>query len=168
MTNSSPNDVIRIFQHQTFALRAPETYPIKVHRIAVRPTHMAMVFLTERHAWKLRRPMQQGAMDFRLRTARLWDTLSEYELDNYFAPGVCVGLAFLQRDPSRTSGWILKPVGVQAFVAGAEDSQSGEPVLCMHRLPTSGMMDHRIVKGAFTPVEGSRCVAMLARRLADR
>jgi len=168
MTNGSPTSVMNIFWQHVAALLLPDTYPLKVRRICVRPTHMAMVFLTEHHAWKLRRPLQQGAMDFRLRTSRLSDTLSEYELDDHFAPGVCLGLSFLQPDASSASGWTLKQMGLQSFVNRAETSESGEPVLCMHRLPASGMLNQRILSGSFKPSEGQRCVAMLARRLADR
>lgn len=161
-------DPLTNFEHQVAAMRRPQTYPIKVRRIVVKPTHMAMVFLTERHAWKLRRPLQHGAIDFRLRANRLRDTLSEYQLDAHFAPGVCVGLAGLQRNGSEESDWSLRPLRALDTDSAAMVSYSSEPVLCMHRLPGSGMMSQRIVSGTFTPDEGIRCVAILSKRLATR
>lgn len=149
------------FKAQVAALLRTDAYPLRVHRIRCKPTHMAMVFLTDRHAWKLRRPLLRGGMDFRTRTARERDALSEAGLDAHFAPGVCLGIARLQPCPGNAQGWVLRhpadPLAVE-----------GEPVVCMRRLPASGMLDHLVRVDRVRQVALKRGLQTLACRLSQR
>lgn len=157
-----------VFAAQVQAMMRPETYPIRVHRVTQRPTHMAVVFLTERHAWKLRRPLQRGLMDFRTAQARHQDACNEWELDEHFAPGVCVGLTALRLDPAKPMGWSLGWAGPSRAAAITPCLSGAETVLCMHRLPAAGMLDHLVRNQMLSSAQISACVRTLAIRLAAR
>jgi aminoglycoside phosphotransferase family enzyme len=128
-----------VFDRQAAALMLPQTYPLKVRRIRCVPTHMAVVFLTERHAWKIRRPLAHGRMNFQTHAARLLDATREWRIDARFAPGVCLGISMLRAHGDR---WVLgSPSPVLDRTLTPDD---GEPVICMRRLPASGLLDHQI------------------------
>lgn len=147
------------FHQQVAAMLQPDTYPVRVRRIRAVPTHMAVVFLTEHHAWKLRRPARHGEIDFLDRPARLKAAQSEYALDAWFAPGVCQGIARLQASDHR---WVLTPPrsGDHADPGSCE----GEPVVCMHRLPARGFMDQMILSGRLQ----ARHITALLHRFTQR
>lgn len=147
------------FHQQVAAMLQPETYPIRVGRIRAVPTHMAVVFLTEHHAWKLRRPARHGQIDFRDSGSRLQAARSEWALDACFAPGVCLGIARLQDHGRR---WVLhRPRSGDHAAFG---SFEGEAVVCMHRLPARGFMDQMILSGRLE----ARHITTLLHRFTQR
>ena len=52
------------------ALRRPSTYPGTEAPDEALETHMAWVFLTERHAYKLKKPLRTGLIDWTTVDAR--------------------------------------------------------------------------------------------------
>lgn len=157
-----------VFSAQVAAMMRPETYPIRVRRVTMRPTHMAIVFLTERHVWKLRRPVQRELMDFRTSVARWQDALNEWRLDSHFAPGVCLGLAELTADPVRQSGWSIRWASSEHTDFSMPPWRGYEGVLCMRRLPASGMLDQLTKTQRLNSALIRDCVKTLAERLASR
>jgi aminoglycoside phosphotransferase family enzyme len=134
------------FRRQVAAMLHPDTYPVRVGRIRAVPTHMAVVFLTEHHAWKLRRPARHGQIDFHDRRSRWQAARSEWALDAHFAPGVCLGIARLQSHGPRWELYSARS-GDPAHLGAHE----GEPVVCMHRLPARGFMDQMMLSGRLQP-----------------
>ena len=51
-------------------LAQPASYPEPTLRVDTVETHMSWVFLTDRHAWKLKKPVRQSYLDFSTEAAR--------------------------------------------------------------------------------------------------
>ena len=62
-------------------LRRPEAYAEKPRSVEVVETHMSWVFLTERHAYKLKKPVRYDSLDFRTPELRRWDCMEELRLN---------------------------------------------------------------------------------------
>jgi aminoglycoside phosphotransferase family enzyme len=113
-------------------------------------THMSWVFLTETHAYKLKKPVRYAYLDFSTVEARRLDCEEEVRLNRRLAADVYLG--------------------VIPLVLGAEGRLSlggaGEVVdwlVRMRRLPAERMLDHVLRSGAVTRSE----IDHLARRLAN-
>ena len=51
-------------------LARPRSYAEPTQRVDTIETHMSWVFLTDRHAWKLKKPVRQSYLDFSTEAAR--------------------------------------------------------------------------------------------------
>lgn len=131
-------------------LKRPETYPDPPGRIGVIETHMSVVFLTERHAFKLKKPVRYEFLDFSTLAARRYNCEEEWRLNQALAPGVYLGVVPLALAP-----------GGQLRLQGP-----GEPVdwlVKMRRLPADRMLDRLIRQQTLSEAE----LAPLARRLTE-
>jgi uncharacterized protein len=72
-------------------LRQPSSYHEHAYRIEVIETHMSWVFLTEDHAYKLKKPVQYGLLDFSTLEARRHFCEEELRLNRRLAPNVYLG-----------------------------------------------------------------------------
>jgi uncharacterized protein len=61
--------------------------------VAVRETHIGVVFLVGDRAYKLKKPVDFGFLDFRTRQSRLAVYRREVELNKRLAPDVYLGVA---------------------------------------------------------------------------
>jgi uncharacterized protein len=97
-------------------------------RVQVVETHMAFVFLTDRFAWKMKKPVRYPPMDFSTLEARRVDCLEELRLNRRLAPGVYLDVVPLVRirDGSVSLGGEGDPV---------------EWLVHMKRLPRIRMLD---------------------------
>jgi aminoglycoside phosphotransferase family enzyme len=130
-------------------LRRPEAYAERPRRVDVVQTHMSWVFLTDRHAYKLKKPVRYDSLDFRTPELRRWDCTEEVRLNRRLARDVYLGILSLSVD----SGGNLALDG------------AGEPVdwlVHMRRLPADRMLDRRIEEGRIERAE----VEPAARHLA--
>jgi len=130
-------------------LGRPDAYPEAPARVEAVETHMSWVFLTETHAYKLKKPVRYAYLDFSTVEARRLDCEEEVRLNRRLAADVYLG--------------------VIPLVLGAEGRLSlggaGEVVdwlVRMRRLPAERMLDHLLRGGAVTQAE----ISQLARRLA--
>jgi aminoglycoside phosphotransferase family enzyme len=130
-------------------LRQPQTYPDAPSRIDAVETHMSWVFLTDRHAYKLKKPVRYDYLDFSTLAARRRNCAEEVRLNQALAPGVYLGVVPLALDESgnarleaegRVLEWLVK----------------------MRRLPADRMLDRLIRDRAVRESE----IEELARRLA--
>lgn len=132
------------------ALRDPTTYPEAPRAIEARETHMSWVFLTERHAYKLKKPVRYDFLDFSTLEKRRADCEAEVRLNRRFAPDVYLGIVALTADAHGT----LRLDG---------DGEAIEWLVKMRRLPAEHMLDQRIRAGRLDNAE----IRRVALRLAD-
>lgn len=131
-------------------LSRPENYPDTTTSVDVRETHMSWVFLTERYAYKLKKPVRYPFLDFSTLERRRHNSDEEVHLNRRLAPGVYLGVVALTRDNAGR----LKLEG------------AGEPVewlVKMRRLPDDCMLD-RAIAARCVPAER---IAHAARLLVD-
>lgn len=115
-------------------LRDPRSYPGREETIEVAETHFSWVFLTEKHAYKLKKPAHGEGFDFRSVDRRLRNALVEIRLNRRLASDIYLGIVALTREPDGA----LKLGG------------SGTPVdwlVKMVRLNAGSMLDRRLVEG---------------------
>jgi len=112
-------------------LSQPGVYPERANDVEVIETHMAWVFLTDEHAWKMKKPVQYEYLDFSTLELRYRDCHEEIRLNRRLAGELYLGLV-----PLTCSG-----TGELALAGG------GDPVewlVKMKRLPAGRMLDRAI------------------------
>jgi aminoglycoside phosphotransferase family enzyme len=113
-------------------------------------THMSWVFLTDRHAYKLKKPVRYEFLDFSTLAARRADCEAEVRLNRRLAPDVYLGMVALTLDRG----------------GGLQLGGPGEPVewlVKMRRLPAARMLDQRILSGRVQEAELDPAAYLLAR-----
>ncbi|GIW73259.1 MAG: hypothetical protein KatS3mg102_2801 [Planctomycetota bacterium] len=133
-------------------LQRPEAYPPadRPARVETVETHLAWVFFTRRHAYKLKKPVQGPYLDFRTLEARRRVCEEELRLNRRLAPGVYLGLVALARGPA----------GELGLDGGGEVV---EWLVKMRRLPAAQMLDRRIVRQELQPAELDPLIEVLVR-----
>ena len=81
------------------ALRRPGAYPELTLAVEVVETHMSWLFKTDRHAFKLKKPMQTEYFDHTTIEARRRNSHTELDLNRRFAPDVYLGVLPITVDP---------------------------------------------------------------------
>ena len=112
-------------------LKRPESYSDSPGAVEAVETHIAWVFLTDRYAYKLKKPVRYPYLDFRTLAARRRDAEEEVRLNRRLAPGVYLGVVALTA--GRAGGLALE---------GAETPV--EWLVKMRRLPRETMLDFAI------------------------
>lgn len=136
-------------QEKIEAMRRPETYPELPTRIEAIETHMAWVFLTDRHAYKLKKPVRYPYLDFATLTARHQDSEREVRLNRRLAPDVYLGV-----EPLALSHGGLR-VGREGVAI--------EWLVKMRRLPRERMLDRAIETGTVGVSDAKRLGQLLTR-----
>jgi uncharacterized protein len=129
-------------------LSRPAAYPEGAGRVEVRQTHISVVFLTERFAYKLKKPVDLGFLDFSTPEKRRHDCAEEVRLNRRLAPHVYLGV-------------------VPVTAAGGEARFEGEGEVIdwavkMERLPAEVTLERRLQRGEV----GEEVLAALAARVA--
>jgi hypothetical protein len=117
-------------------------------------THISTVFLTPRHVFKFKRPLDVGFADFRTLASRKHFCREELTLNRRLAPDVYLAVVPLRREQGRYTFGARGPV-VDYAVA-------------MRRLPAEGMLDARLRAGTVAPEDMDRLaefIAVFHRRL---
>jgi aminoglycoside phosphotransferase family enzyme len=130
-------------------LQRAESYPEPTARVEAVETHMSWVFLTDRHAYKLKKPVRHAFLDFSTLEARKAHCEEELRLNRRLAPDVYLDVVALSADAAG-----------RLAVAGG-----GEPVewlVRMRRLPRDRMLDVALARGAVPDEQ----IAALAEVLA--
>jgi len=131
-------------------LRRPQSYPDGSAAVAALETHMSWVFLTERQAWKLRKPVCYGYLDFSTLAARRHDCDEEVRLNRRLTRDVYQGIVPLTRD-----------VAGELHLDG--DGETVDWLVKMRRLPAERMLDSALRAGTVAAADLARVVAALAR-----
>lgn len=140
-------------------LRKPESYPEPVESVEAVETHMAWVFLTDRHAYKMKKPVRLDGMDFRTLTARRRVCRTEVVLNRRLAPDVYLGVRALHLGDGGT------------LHLETERSSSADPVvewlIKMRRLPEDRMLDTALERGTVTRQQLEQVGTVLGRFYRD-
>ncbi|ABC34989.1 hypothetical protein [Burkholderia thailandensis] len=128
-------------------LREPAAWPDGTQSVKAIETHMSWVFLTDRHAWKLKKPVRAPQLDFRSLAARERFCHEEVRLNRRLAEGVYLGAVPVTMD----SDGRLRPGGAGEVV---------DWLVEMKRLPAERMLDRALLHGSATRAD--------ARRIAQR
>lgn len=131
-------------------LERPESYPELPGAVEGIETHLAWVFLTDRHAYKLKKPARSSFADFRSLSARRQDAEDEVRLNRRLAPDVYLGVVALVRD--RHGDLALEAEGVPV-----------DWLVKMRRLPHARMLDFAIAAAAVDGVALQSVAELLAR-----
>jgi aminoglycoside phosphotransferase family enzyme len=126
-------------------LRQPSSYPESPYRVETVETHMAWVFLTTHHAYKLKKPVCYDTIDFRTIAARRHFCEEEVRLNRRLAPDVYLGVVPL----TLNAGGHLELCG------------AGEPVdwlVRMRRLPGNFMLDY-VLRYGHASERDMQCIA---------
>lgn len=100
-----------------------------------RHTHASVVLLTPQHAWKLKRPVNLGFLDYSTLGKRLDACREEVRLNRRLAPGIYLGVAPIVREPSGRIRMLSPDAEVPP---GAEQIDAA---VVMRRLPEARMLD---------------------------
>lgn len=135
-------------------LLRPEVYPTPPGRVELVQTHLSLVFLTERHAYKVKKPVNFGFVDYTTVERRRYFCRREVELNRRLCPDMYLGVSAIYLDP-RGQLRLTEP--------------DGEPrgtvvdyAVVMRRLPAQRMMDVLLARGDVSEA----MVAQVSRRLA--
>jgi aminoglycoside phosphotransferase family enzyme/gluconate kinase len=139
--------------HMHRQLLNPATYPETTRRVEFRETHISRVYLTDTHAYKLKKPLNLGFLDFSTLERRGFFCAEEVRLNRRFAPGTYLGVVELHEDQGR-----LRFGGPGRLL---------EFAVQMRRLPEARMLDHLLDTAASElPAEIERLARHLAPLLA--
>lgn len=131
-------------------LQRAQTYPGQVRPVELIETHFAWVFLTELHAYKLKKPMRQDVMDYRTIAARARGCRNEVRLNRRLAPSVYLGVVPLGCE--RDGRLVLGPA-----------ARSVDWLVKMRRLNAARMLDRSIAAHAVTDTDLHNLGALFAR-----
>ena len=132
------------------ALRRPGTYPEPTAAIDVVETHMSWVFMTERHVYKLKKPVRYPFLDFTTLDARERDCLEEVRLNRRLAPDIYLGVVPLTRGRDR-----------EIRLEG--EGEVLDWLVWMHRLPEERMLKSLIMQGDVSEEDVRRFMEVLCR-----
>ncbi len=130
------------------ALSRPEAFPEPTTAVEVCQTHISVVFLTDHFAYKLRKPVRLGFLDFSTPEKRRHDCEEEVRLNRRLAPHVYLGVV-----P------VTEAAGAAAFGGRGEVI---DWAVKMVRLPAEATLEQRLQRGEV----GAGVLEALASRLA--
>ncbi|MDT8440565.1 MAG: AAA family ATPase [Desulfuromonadales bacterium] len=111
-------------------LLAPDAYPEATGSVDYRETHISRVFLTDSRAYKLKKPLDLGFLDFSTLVKRRHFCHEEVRLNRRFTRDLYLGVVELHRD---RHGLNFRGSGELADYA-----------VCMRRLPEERMLDRML------------------------
>lgn len=130
-------------------LRRADVYPEPTGRVDVKETHMSWVFLTDNHAYKLKKPVRSAFLDYSTPEARRRTCEAEVKLNRRLAANVYCGIVPL----TLTVGGAMRLGG---------EGEAIDWLVKMWRLPESRMLDHAIAAKTVAKDDARRVGALLA------
>ena len=119
------------------ALLNPEIYPDRPPRIKFMETHISLLFLTGKHVYKIKKPVNFGFLDFTSLGRRKLFCEEEVKLNRRLSPGIYLGVVQITKE------------GDRIHLEG-----KGEPVeyaVKMKQIPEEKLMDKLLEKRQVTP-----------------
>jgi aminoglycoside phosphotransferase family enzyme len=127
----------------------PAAYPGRRCAVKVIETHFSWVFLAGTHAYKMKKPVRQEAMDYRTIAGRRRGCRAEVRLNRRLAPAVYLGAVPLGR---RADGQLVLGPGGRVV----------DWLVAMRRLPAARMLDVAMVRRTATAAEVRAVIRLLA------
>jgi len=129
-------------------LLRPEAYPHPVARVELVQTHISFVFLAGEYAYKVKKPLALGFLDYSTLRKRHYYCRREVELNRRYCPGIYLGVVpiVVGRGGPRVEG----------------RGRASEYAVKMRRLPAEAMLDRLVERGEATP----ELLARIGRHLA--
>jgi uncharacterized protein len=115
------------------ALSGPAAYPPPADRVEMVETHISWVFLAGEYAYKFKKPIDLGFLDFRTREQRLHCCREELRLNGRLAPELYLDVVGARNGDE---GWRIGPW-----------SEDAEPAVRMRRFPAEDQLDRRLAAG---------------------
>ena len=144
------NDADSDLETKIAFLSRAQSYPERTTDVACVETHMSWVFLTDGHAYKLKKPVRTAYVDLRDVSARSRNCTEEVRLNQRLSSNVYLGSVQLMQDAA----------GRLTF---AHDGEVVEWLVKMRRLPADHMLDRLILNGSTRRAD----VDALVNRLCD-
>ena len=120
------------------ALRDPTFYPHPADRVEVIETHISWIFLAGEYAYKLKKPVKFGFLDFSTPELRRHFCAQELRLNQRYSPQIYLGLVGFGPSPQEPVWGGSPPI---------------ETAVRMRRFPESGRLDHLQSAGLLGPRE---------------
>lgn len=129
-------------------LSRADSYPEATGPVEALETHMSWLFLTRRHAYKLKKPFSRGKIDYRTPAARRRSCAGELRLNRRLAPDIYLDMVALTMDAAgrlaldgagRRIDWLVR----------------------MKRLPAALSLEQRLREGTVDAADAHRIVARL-------
>ena len=114
-------------------LSRPAAYAHPVDQVELVETHISWVLLAGDYAYKFKKPLDLGFLDFRARARRLHYCAEEIRLNGRLAPELYLDVVGARKTPD---GWRIGPL-----------SDDAEPAVRMRRFPTEEQLDRRLHAG---------------------
>jgi uncharacterized protein len=114
-------------------LSGPAAYPPPVDQVERLETHISWVFLAGDYAYKFKKPIDLGFLDFRDRDRRIHFCNEELRLNGRLAPGLYLDVVGARRVEGR---WRIGPL-----------TRDAEPAVRMRRFPDEARLDRRLEAG---------------------
>lgn len=142
---SMGHDVARMVD----ALRDPACYPHPVSRVELLETHISWVFLAGDYAYKIKKPVKLGFLDFSSLAARRHYCDEELRLNRRLAPELYLGTVAITGDHRAP------------HIGG--NGETIEYAVKMRRFEQSALLDAALARGEVAPAT----IAALARKIAE-
>jgi hypothetical protein len=131
------------------SLLKPDAYPEPTTRVELVQTHVSWIFLTDCFAYKIKKPVDFGFLNFSTIDRRRFYCNEEVKYNSRLCPGIYEGVVELRETP-----------------AGAAFRGAGQIIdyaVKMKRLPAEGMLDRLVENNAIAAAD----LAKVARVIAD-
>lgn len=136
------------------ALLRPAAYPHAAGEIVHLETHISHIFLAGEYAYKLKKPVDFGFLDFTTPEKRRAACAEEVRLNARLAPDIYLGVVPVCHDQT---GYHVRPQGC------APGEAEAEMLVHMRRFPQEGLLDHLATSGKLT----THIMTDIARQLAQ-
>lgn len=146
---ADPDTQLRDLQQLVEALRDPQCYPHPVDQVEVIETHISYVLLAGDYAYKLKKPLNLGFLDFSSPERRSFYCAEELRLNRRLAPDYYLDCPTIGGSPERPR-----------FDA---DGAPLTTAVRMRRFPQQALLDQQLLAGALLPEQMDR----IADRVAE-
>jgi len=136
-------------------LKQPENYPDKTTKVEHKQTHISHVFLTDKYAYKIKKPVDFGFLDFTTLAKRKLFCNEEIRLNKRLSPEIYIGVEKITKTENNAES-----------DTGFEFNGKGEVVeyaVKMKRMPESAIMTEMVKNNKVD----ERIIAQLARKIAE-
>lgn len=137
------------------ALRDPAAYPHAVDGVEVCETHISTVLLAGAFAYKIKKPVDLGFLDFSSLSARHYYCEEEIRANARLAPDIYVGVVPVVRQDGRL------------VIGQGPERDVVDYAVRMRRFPQEALLGARVTRAAPEPAVVDRLAAVLARFHAE-